>query len=166
MGKRLMSPSISSTTTSEQMVKQDQTKSGGTVKGSFENGRYFVSVEGQVLGIPQKRFDDYVGEFVITEDPQRHKFPLVFRATEGVYPIGLFTGSFSGAYTTKLLSLNEVIPYLQTEKGVQLRFMYYPAEYLSDEDRTVQSMFNAFLQDDWTIPNGVTLVPDGVGVIQ
>lgn len=152
--------------TADPLVKEEKTESGNTSKGVFADTRYYVSIDG-VAAQPVTRTDTGISFiFIAQDDPGRHLIPVVVRPQDGRISMGVYTGSFAGAYTTRVVTADEAFVLLRGASQAQLRMMFFPDTALAPQEEEVKAFLDGVFQGDWVVPDGVTLYPAGIGVIQ
>lgn len=152
--------------TTDPLVKEEKTESGNTLKGVFADKRYYVSLDGVVAQSATRTDTGISFIFIAQDDPGRHLIPVVVRPKDGGVPVGVYTGSFAGAYITRVVTVDEAFVLLSSTSQVQLRMMFFPDTARAPREEEVKVFFDRALQGDWVVPDGVTLYPAGIGVIQ
>lgn len=153
-------------TPSDRTAQEIKSKSGQAIKGTMTSDRYFISVNGTIVRAPQRVGERILFDFVATDDPKRHIISVAVEAAGGVIPFGLFTGSFDSSYTTALASPEEALGYLTRTSSVQLRFMYRTDRTLTEEEARGKALLDRVFDGVWDVPEGLTLYPDGIGVLR
>ncbi len=155
-----------SPTPADSLARETKTPSGNTTKGEFQDGRYYISVNGLVSGAPKQAGSILSFHVIANDDTQRHIVPVTLDGTGSTVPVGVFTGSFDGVYTTKLATVEEIMSEIAQGRPIQLRFMYYPDKVLDAEQVRERQMLESFVNGVPKVSEDITLVPVGIGVIQ
>ncbi len=158
-------PTSSGQNAADPLVKEEKTESGNTSKGVFADTRYYVSMDG-VVAEPATRTDTGISFiFIAQDDPGRHLIPVVVRPQDGRVSVGVYTGSFAGAYTTRVVTADEAFALLRGASQVQLRMMFFPDTARAPQEEEAKAFLDGVFQGNWVVPDGITLYPAGIGVI-
>jgi hypothetical protein len=131
----------------------------------FANGQYYFEVRGKFPSKPDYRNNILFGEFVIDEDPNNTRIPVMMTVKGGKINVGRSQGSFSGTTIWKLEDTDVLLAAIKPNEPAQLRIRFL-SSVLSQQDQRINSMFEGIINGNWSIPDNIVLNPPMVGVVQ
>lgn len=161
-------PLIPAPTAPDLAVSEEKVADDGSVaKGSFETGRYYLSVEGTISDEPIRSGDTVQFHFVIESTADRRVANVVLkqRVPEGI-SVGVYQDSFAGLVRAEVRTIDEVTTLLSPGQKIQLRFMYYPDITLPSEEQAGKDALERMLDGKTVEWEGISMFPSGIGVVQ
>ncbi|MBU1326779.1 hypothetical protein KKB64_01770 [Patescibacteria group bacterium] len=140
-------------------------KPASVEKVTLKNGQYFYEVRGKFAVKPYYQSDILRAEFIIDEDPNNSRIPVIMTAKTGKINVGRSQGSFSGTTVWKLEDTEALRLSIKPGEPARLRIQFF-SPVLSEHDKLVKATLEGIMNGNWNIPEGFIFIPMMVGVVE
>lgn len=134
-------------------------------KVALKNSQYFFEVRGKFAAKPYYQSDILRGEFIIDQDPNGSRIPVIMTAKTGKINVGRSQGTLSGTTVWKLEDTEELRQAIKPGGPARLRIQFFSA-ILSEHDKLVKATLEGVMNGNWNIPEGFVFIPVMVGVVE